>query len=122
MKMPVLVVAGDKGASDKFSARLDWRADAYSGPAPKALLTVYGGEHMLGGISGYDAAETTDEEPQRVADVEWLTWSYLRTGLYPEDPAWNTALGELRASLSARSTASEPSLMQSRPHAKRSSE
>ena len=99
MKMPALVVAGDKDANPNFSARQNWRADAYAlSPGPKCLLTVYGGEHMLGGISGYDAAETTDEDPQRVADVQWLTWAYLRTGLYPEDPAWNTATSKLKDS------------------------
>ena len=30
-------------------------------PAPKSLLTVFGAEHGLGGIAGYDLAETTDE-------------------------------------------------------------
>ena len=92
MKLPALVVAGDRDSSERFSARQDWRSDAYrKSPGPKCLLTVYGGGHMLGGISGYDAAETSDEDPQRVADVQWLTWSYLRTGLYPGDQAWDTA-------------------------------
>ena len=35
----------------------------------------------------YDAAETTDENPERVAAVQELTRTYLRTALYPEDPA-----------------------------------
>jgi hypothetical protein len=29
---------------------------------PKSLATVFGGENIPGGISGYDAAETTDED------------------------------------------------------------
>ena len=97
-----LVVAGDKDVSTNFSARQDWRMDAYSlSPGPKSLLTVYGSGHMLGGISGYDASETNDEDPQRVADVQWLTWSYLRTGLYPDDPAWETACEILATSAAA---------------------
>ena len=97
MTMPALVVAGDQDSSSRFSDRQDWRSDAYRlSPGPKCLLTVYGGGHMLGGISGFDAAETSDEDPQRVADVQLLTWSYLRTGLYPEDPAWETATRALK--------------------------
>lgn len=97
MKRPALVVVGDKDMSPNFSAREDWRFDGYNAsPGPKCLLTVYGGGHMLGGISGFDAAETTDEDPQRVADVQWATWSYLRTGLYPDDPAWATVMREMK--------------------------
>jgi len=96
MKAPALVVNGDKDVSPRFSARTDWRADAYYlSPGPKWLLTVVGGEHMLGGVSGYDAAETSDESPERVAVVQRLIWAYLRTALYPEDPAWTAACAAL---------------------------
>lgn len=99
MRAPALVVAGDKDFNANFSTREDWRADAYPlSPGPKCLLTVFGGEHMLGGISGYDAAETSDEGPQRVADVQRLTWAYLRTGLYPQDSVWETVVHELHNS------------------------
>ena len=98
MKTPALVVNGDKDVNLRFSARPDWRADAYRlSPGPKWLLTVAGGEHMFGGISGYDAGETTDESPERVALVQRLTWAYLRTALYPEDPAWGAACAALAA-------------------------
>ena len=43
----------------------------------------------------YDAAETTDENPERVAAVQELTRTYLRTALYPEDPAWPAARAAL---------------------------
>lgn len=96
MRMPVLVVAGDKDANPNFSERHDWRMDAYAqSPGPKCLLTIFGGEHILGGISGYDAAETSDEDPERVATVARLTWAYLRSELYPEDPAWSVARAAL---------------------------
>ena len=96
MEMPALVVAGDKDANARFSDRPDWRADAYPlSPGPKWLLTVTDGEHILGGISGYDAAETSDESPERVAAVQRLTWAYLRTALYPEDTAWSVACAAL---------------------------
>jgi hypothetical protein len=62
----------------------DWHADPYVlSPGPKSLLTLFDAEHGLGGISGYDVAETTDENPDRVAAVQQLTWAYLRTQLYP---------------------------------------
>ncbi len=89
MTAPALVVAGDKDLNPRFSDRVDWRAESYVlSPGPKCLLMVFGGEHILGGISGYDAAETTDESPERVALVQRLTWAYLRTALYPDDTAW----------------------------------
>ncbi len=98
MKLPALVITGDKDQNPMFSARDDWRADAYFlSPGPKSLLTIFGGEHILGGISGYDAAETTDENPERVALVAQLTWAYLRTALYPEDASWQAASKALMA-------------------------
>ncbi len=69
----------------------DWRADPYFlSSAPKCLVTLFGGEHSLGGVSGYDAEETTDADPGRVAAIQRLTWGYLRTALYPEDTAWSS--------------------------------
>ncbi len=93
MTTPALVVAGDKDASAHLTvAGPDWHADPYHlAPAPKTLLTIYNAEHGLGGISGYDAAETTDENPERVTAVHRLTSAYLRTELYPGNPAWQTA-------------------------------
>ena len=40
---------------------------------------------------GYDAADTTDENPERLALVQRLTWASLRSAFYPEDPAWEVA-------------------------------
>ena len=100
MRTPALVVAGDKDASPHLTVQgPDWHADPYFlPPGPKSLLTLFGAEHGLGGIAGYDAAETTDEDPGRVAAVARLTWAYLRTELYPGDPAWQAARDELAAS------------------------
>jgi len=37
----------------------DWHADPYRLSAgPKCLLTLFGGGHLPGGVSGYDAGET----------------------------------------------------------------
>lgn len=93
MTTPALVVAGDKDTSPHLTVRgADWHADPYFlSPAPKTLLTVFDAEHGLGGISGYDADETTDENPERVAAVARLSAAYLRTQFHPGDPAWQTA-------------------------------
>ncbi|MFD0403217.1 alpha/beta hydrolase family protein [Kitasatospora sp. NPDC127121] len=99
MTTPTLVVAGDKDASAHLTVRgPDWHTDPYTlFPGPKSLLTLFDAEHGLGGISGYDVAETTDENPARVALLQRLTWAYLRTALHPGDPAWQTACEALAA-------------------------
>jgi hypothetical protein len=43
------------------------------------------------GVSGYDAAETSDENPERVAALRALAWAYLRTTLHADDSAWADA-------------------------------
>jgi fermentation-respiration switch protein FrsA (DUF1100 family) len=96
MKKPVLVVAGDKDISPLTVRGWDWFTDPYTmSPGPKSLLTLYGGEHLLGGISGYLVTETTDENPERVAAVQQLTWAYLRSAFYPADSAWQDAAKDL---------------------------
>lgn len=98
MTTPALIVVGDQDLNPMFSERASYRSDAYTlSPAPKHLLTMFGGEHILGGISGYDAAETTDPDPERVATLRALAWAYLRTALYPDDPAWAAAVEALEA-------------------------
>jgi predicted dienelactone hydrolase len=99
MTTPTLVVAGDKDASTHLTVRgPDWHADPYFlSPGPKSLLTLFDAEHGLGGVSGYDVAETTDENPKRVAAVQRLTWAYLRTELHPGDSAWQAARDALTA-------------------------
>ncbi|KFZ80895.1 chlorophyllase [Amycolatopsis sp. MJM2582] len=99
MTTPALVVAGDKDDSGHLTVRgPEWHADPYFlSPGRKTLLTLFGAEHGLGGVSGYDVAETTDENPDRVAAVGRLTWAYLRSELYPGDTAWQAACEELAA-------------------------
>lgn len=93
MTTPTLVVVGDKDDSAFLTvAGPDWHTDPYTlAPGPKSLLTLFDAEHGLGGISGYDVAETTDENPARVAALARLTWAYLRSELYPEDSAREAA-------------------------------
>ena len=97
MKTPALVVIGDEDVNPNLFVRgADWHADSYFlSTGPKCLLTIPGAGHGLGGVSGYDAAETTDESPERVATVQRLTWAYLRSALYPEDSAWPVACASL---------------------------
>jgi len=93
-----LVIAGDKDLNVRFSDRLSYRWDAFTfAPAPKTLLTFFGAEHMFGGISGYDAAETSDENPERVATLRALVWAYLRSQLYPGDDSWANAVTSLES-------------------------
>lgn len=92
MKKPTLVVAGDKDISPLTVRGWDWFTDPYTlSPGPKSLAVLYGGEHLLGGISGYLVTETSDENPARVAAVQQLTWAYLRSAFYPQDTAWQEA-------------------------------
>ncbi|MFE9680858.1 alpha/beta hydrolase family protein [Streptomyces sp. NPDC006285] len=89
---PGLVVAGDKDDLPLSTRGPAWTTDPYTlSRSTNSLLTVRGGEHFLGGISGYRAAETTDENPDRVALVQQVTLAYLRhiTGIDHTD--WNNA-------------------------------
>jgi predicted dienelactone hydrolase len=90
---PTLVVVGDEDASLHLTVRGPaWHADAYhDGPGADALLTMVGGKHGLGGIAGYDARETDDEDPERREIALRMTWAYLRSALYDGDDAWQAA-------------------------------
>ena len=81
-----LVFFGDHDLNWNFSSRLSYRSDAYfRSPGPKDLITVFGAEHMFGGISGWDTAECSDPDPERVSAVRALAWAYLWTKVNPED-------------------------------------
>lgn len=71
----------------------DWFTDAYTlSPGATDLLTFYGAEHALGGIVGYEVAETTDENPERVAVIQRMSTAYLRTALHIDENSWSAAL------------------------------
>jgi len=94
---PTLVVAGDHDQSRMSSRGPDWFTDAYThSPGATDLLTLHGAEHSLGGIVGYEVAETTDEDPERVAVVQRLSTAYLRTALRVDGGAWPAARDALR--------------------------
>jgi hypothetical protein len=97
MTTPTLVVVGDDDESAHFTTRgWKWHADPYHlSTGPKSMLTLFGGDHCFG-ISGYDAAETKNESPERVAAVQRLTAAYLRGALYG-DSVWQSAVDALHA-------------------------
>ncbi|MDP5280093.1 hypothetical protein Q9Q95_14275 [Sphingomonas sp. DG1-23] len=90
---PALIVVGDEDASAHLTVRGPaWHEDAYhEGPGAEALLTMIGGKHGLGGIAGYDARETDDEDPERLEIALRITWAWLRSALYEGDDAWAAA-------------------------------
>lgn len=98
MNTPALVVAGDQDQSRLSSRGPDWFTDPYFlSPGSKSLLTLVGGEHSLGGIPGYNITETTDENPERVALLQRVTWAYLRSALGLDDSGWQAASTALKA-------------------------
>ncbi len=99
LKTRTLVVAGDQDESPLTVLGPEWFTDAYTlSPGADCLVTLFGGKHMLGGISGYLVTDTTDENPERVAAVQRLTWAYLRSTLYPGNRAWPAACALLMES------------------------
>ncbi|MDT9696839.1 chlorophyllase/cutinase-like alpha/beta fold protein [Streptomyces sp. P17] len=92
MTPPALIVAGDQDRSQLSTRGPDWFTDPYiHSPGAKHLLTLFGAEHSLGGIPGYEVAETTDESPARVALIQRFTTAFLRDALLGEDTGWKAA-------------------------------
>ncbi|MEV4157746.1 chlorophyllase [Nocardia salmonicida] len=89
---PGLVVAGDDDNLPLSTRGPAWTTDPYTlSRANKSLLTVFGGQHFLGGISGEHVSETTDENPDRVALIQQLTLAYLRHVAGIEHSGWTRA-------------------------------
>ncbi|MEV0193432.1 chlorophyllase [Kitasatospora purpeofusca] len=89
MAVPALVVAGGEDRSRLSGRGPDWFTDAYHlAPSPKSLLTVAEGEHTMGGVAGEAVAETTDEDPARVALVADAIAAYLLDALKVDGTAW----------------------------------
>jgi len=98
LRTKTLVVYGDADVSPHLTVRgADWHADAYRlSPGADALLTLLGAKHGLGGIAGYDAKETDDEDADRLEITRRMTWAYLWSGLDPNSKAWANAQDALR--------------------------
>jgi hypothetical protein len=98
MKLPSLIVAGDHDDSPLTVRGPDWFTDGYRlSPGATDLLLLFGAEHGLGGIQGYNDTRTTDESPERVAVIQQATLAYLRTALGLDDGAWPAAREALAA-------------------------
>lgn len=97
MTAPALIVTGSKDQSKMSTRGPDWFTDAYHlSPAPKSLLTITDGEHTLGGVAGEKVAETTDEDPARVALVADSVSAFLLDFFGLDGARWAT-LGEQAA-------------------------
>ena len=96
LRTPTLVVAGDADQSQLSTRGPDWFTDVYHrGPGARSLLTVFGGEHSLGGIHGYNAKDTTDESPERVALIREASAAYLRDALGIDATEWKQVQADL---------------------------
>jgi pimeloyl-ACP methyl ester carboxylesterase len=99
MRAPALMVAGDNDQSMLSTRGPDWWTDAYAqSPAKKSLLTLFGSQHTLGGVTGYGVTETTDENPARVALLRQLTSAYFHSIFDPQDARWSEASNGLAKS------------------------
>ncbi|QUQ64722.1 alpha/beta hydrolase family protein [Kutzneria sp. CA-103260] len=92
-----LVVYGDEDDEPLFTTRgAAWHAEPYHlSPGADALLTLPGAKHYLGGVMGYSLAESDDEDPDRLAVTQRMTWAYLWSALHAGDPAWQQATDAL---------------------------
>ncbi|KDN17319.1 alpha/beta hydrolase family protein [Amycolatopsis rifamycinica] len=98
LRTRTLVVYGDQDGNPVATTRgAAWHAEPYHlSPGADALLTLPGAKHYLGGIMGYSLAETDDEDPERLAVTQRMTWAYLRSALVAGDPAWRQATDAIR--------------------------
>lgn len=98
MTAPTLILAGDQDHSPLSVRGPGWWTDAYHlSAAPKALLTLFGAEHSMGGITGYHDPETTDESPERVALLQHASTAYLHHTLELNREPWTRLQNELAA-------------------------
>ncbi|HBU82623.1 MAG TPA: chlorophyllase [Paenibacillus sp.] len=94
MTTPSLVIIGDQDyVPQKYQLTVrgpEWMADPYFlSPGAESLLTLFGAEHSLGGIPGYEVRETTDENPEQVALIQRVTWAYLCHALDIDHDSWS---------------------------------
>ena len=97
MTTQCLVVFGDCDVNPHLTVRgADWHTDPFRfGPGADYLLTLFGAKHGLGGIAGYDARETDDEDPDRLAITQHLSWAYLQSALNKDGSVWRAACDAL---------------------------
>lgn len=95
-----LVIAGDNDDSPLSTRGPDWFTDVYNlSPGAKALVSIYGGEHLLGGITGYNVTDTTDENPQKVEAVQLFSTAYIKSHLFDDNSIWLDCIAESKERL-----------------------
>lgn len=99
MAPPALLVAGDADQSVLSTRGPDWWLDGFKeAPGSKALLSLFGADHALGGVHAYSSIPRTPTElPAAVALVQSLTTAYLQTQLRSDDSAWKEAVESLES-------------------------
>jgi dienelactone hydrolase len=98
LDIPSLVVAGDHDQSMLSTRGPDWFTDVYfQSPGAQHLLTLFGAEHSLGGITGYRVTETTDENPAAVALLAETSVAFLQRALGIDATAWDTLVASIAA-------------------------
>lgn len=97
MQRPALLVAGDHDQSLLSTRGPDWWRDGFEqSPGDKALLTLHGAEHSLGGIDAYAGIpQSPPESPALLALVQRTTSAYLRAQLGLGDDDWTGVREEL---------------------------
>lgn len=97
MTTPTLVIYGDQDTSAHLTTRgAQWHTDPFhKSQGDKSLLTLFGAHHGCGGIAGYDAKETDDEDPERMAIVQRMTLAYLQSRLNIGDSTWERCCSSL---------------------------
>ena len=75
MATHALVVYSDEDINPHLTMRgANWHADSYTlAPGPKDLFALKDAKRGLGGISKWDAGDTLDESPERLAVVQRMT-------------------------------------------------
>lgn len=92
MRTAALLVAGDQDSSPLSTRGPDWWTDVYRlSPGQKSLLTLFGSEHTMGGITGFSTHETTDWSFERIEFIQQVTTAYLRSALDIEGESWSQA-------------------------------
>lgn len=98
-----LVVFGDNDQSPHLTIRgANWFIGAhYCASGSDCLPTLFNGKHRLGGIARYDAKETDDQSPDRLAVTQRMTSAYLQSALYPGDASRDEASKALQEQASS---------------------
>lgn len=102
MKTRSVVICGADDNPHFTSRGPEWHSDAFhDSPGAKALVTLYGVGHGLGGIAGLDAKETEIEAPDSLEATRRLSVAWLLTALDLDVGAWPTAIASLDGPASA---------------------